>query len=466
LGKETTLLRLANPKRQQTRLRLRLPRTRSTGTRVAASQEVEWYHEFVAIKAKPGKDDLVALFKVTPAKGFTMEEAAGRVASESSVGTWTTLTTLPPRVRRLMAKAYEISGDMVKIYYPAELFEAANMPQILSSIAGNVFGMKAVAGLRLIDVFWPEAITKSFQGPQFGIGGIRKFMKVPKRPLTASVPKPKVGFTSSEHASQGYEAWVGGLDLLKDDENLTSQNFNSFERRATLTFKSRDKAENETGERKSYLINITAETKEMEKRAKLVKDLGGEYVMVDICTTGWAALETVRSFCSDLGLAIHAHRAFHAAFTRNPTHGMSMAVLAEAARLIGVDQLHIGTVIGKLEASKEEVLGLKESLTKETSQTSALALNQRWYAKKPVLPVSSGGLHVGLLYPLLDMLGTNIVVQMGGGIWGHPDGGRAGAKALRDAMDCYIEGGDLDDCVRRSPELRSALSKWGTSTYR
>ncbi|MDV3278629.1 MAG: type III ribulose-bisphosphate carboxylase [Nitrososphaerales archaeon] len=432
----------------------------------ASDREVEWYHDFVDVKSNPKGGDLIALFRITPARGFTVEDAAGRVASESSVGTWTTLTTLTPRVRRLMAKAYDISGFMVRVYYPPGLFEGANMPQILSSIAGNVFGMKAVKELRLVDVIWPREIVRSFRGPQFGISGIRKFMRVPKRPLTASVPKPKLGLTYVEHARHAYEAWSGGLDLLKDDENLTSQSFNSFEKRARLTFSYRDRAEKETGEGKSYLINITAETREMERRARLVHQLGGEYVMVDICTAGWAALETLRDVCADLGLAIHAHRAFHAAFTRNPTHGMSMAVLAETARLIGVDQLHIGTVIGKLEASKEEVLGLQEKLTKGSSQGVGWTLEQSWYGKKPVLPVSSGGLHVGLLRPLLDMLGTDLVVQMGGGIWGHPDGGRAGAKALRDAIDCYMEGHDINDYAKKSPELAAALRKWGSLTYR
>ena len=427
---------------------------------------MEWYHDFVNVKSRPRTGDLVALFMIAPAKGFTMADAAGRVASESSVGTWTTLTTLTPRVRRLMAKAYEISGRMVRIYYPPELFEGANMPQILSSIAGNVFGMKAVEALRLVDVVWPREIVRSFRGPQFGVPGIRNFMKVPRRPLTASVPKPKLGLTDTEHARHAYEAWSGGLDLLKDDENLTSQSFNSFEKRARLTFASRDRSEKETGERKSYLINITAETREMERRAKLVSDLGGEYVMVDICTAGWAALETVRDTCTDLGLAIHAHRAFHATFTRNPRHGMTMAVLAETARLIGVDQLHIGTVIGKLEASKEEVLGLREKLTRDRSPGVGWNLEQDWCGKKPVLPVSSGGLHVGLLQPLLDMLGTDIVVQMGGGVWGHPDGGRAGAKALRDAIDCYMGGGEIGDYAKKSPELAAALEKWGSLTYR
>jgi ribulose-bisphosphate carboxylase large chain len=326
--------------------------------------------------------------------------------------------------------------------------------------------MKAVAGLRLVDIIWPRVVVESFAGPQFGAPGIRRFMKIPKRPLTASVPKPKLGLTAEEHAKHGYEAWSGGLDLLKDDENLTDQGFNTFERRAKLSYRFRDKAEKETGEKKSYLINITAETREMERRAKLVHDLGGEFVMIDICTAGWAALQTMRDVCGDLHLAIHAHRAFHAAFTRSPTQGMSMAVLAETARLIGVDQLHIGTAIGKLEATKEEVVALRDKVYRTRSDGWGWDLTQDWYGKKPLLPVSSGGLHVGLLYPLLDILGTDIVVQLGGGIWGHPDGGKAGSKALRDAIDGYLEGKTLEECAKKSPELKVALGKWGTSTYK
>ena len=431
-----------------------------------ADAEVEWYHDFVDLHSSPGRGDLLALFRITPAQGFSMEDAAGRVASESSVGTWTTLTTLTPAVRRIMAKAYDFRGDMVRISYPGELFEGANMPQVLSSIAGNVFGMKAVAGLRLLDVVWPRALVESFPGPQFGVAGIRRFMKTPRRPLTASVPKPKLGLTAEEHARHGYEAWTGGLDLLKDDENLTSQGFNEFSKRARLCYRYRDRAEKETGERKSYLINITAETREMEKRAKLVHELGGEYVMIDICTAGWAAFQTTREVCEDLHLAIHAHRAFHAAFDRSPVHGMSMAVLAETARLIGADQLHIGTALGKLEGTREEVTGLKDKVYLSRSGGFGWEIGQDWYGKKPILPVSSGGLHVGLVYPLLDILGTDIVIQLGGGIWGHPDGGKAGSKALRDVIDGYMAGAQIDDCAKKSPELRSALGKWGTSTYR
>jgi ribulose-bisphosphate carboxylase large chain len=433
---------------------------------VSLLEKIEWYTDFIDLKHRPSKDELLAVFKVTPAVGFSMDEAAGRVASESSVGTWTTLTTITEKVREIMALAYKMEGRYVYISYPGELFEPGSIPQVLSSVAGNVFGMKAIRGLRLVDIFWPERLVKSFAGPGFGIDGVRSFMKVKDRPLTATVPKPKLGLTYREHARHGYEAWVGGLDLLKDDENLTNQSFNSFAERARESFKFRDKAEKETGERKSYLINITAETEEMKRRAKFVKDLGGEYVMIDIVTVGWAALQTLRESCKELGLAIHAHRAFHAAFTRNPNHGMSMAVVAEMARLIGVDQLHIGTVIGKLEASRAEVLTLKEKITAARSGGSGRYLPADWHGLKPVLPVSSGGLHVGLVHPLLDILGTDIVVQIGGGVWGHPSGGKAGAKALRDAIEAYRTGVSLQEYAEKSRELAEALKKWGTTTYK
>ena len=191
----------------------------------------EWYHEFIDTTFQPGKNDLLCLFRVEPAPGFTVEDAAGRVASESSVGTWTQLTTMKPRIRKLMAKAYEIQGNFVKVAYPPQLFENGNMAQVLSSIAGNIFGMKAVQNLRLEDLRWPPGLLRSFHGPGFGTSGIRKIFHVEKRPLTATVPKPKLGLTAKEHARAGYEAWVGGIDLLKDDENLTSQPFNKFTER-------------------------------------------------------------------------------------------------------------------------------------------------------------------------------------------------------------------------------------------
>jgi len=426
----------------------------------------EWYHQFVDLKYKPSPTDLLCLFKVQPASGFTIKDAAGRVASESSVGTWTEVTTMRPRIRKLMAKMCRIDGSLLTVAYPIRLFEPGNMPQIISSIAGNIFGMKAIRNLRLEDIRWPKKLAESFRGPMFGTRGIRRILRVEKRPLTATVLKPKLGLTAKEHANAGYEAWVGGIDLLKDDENLSSQTFNRFRERLRMCFKMRDKAEKETGERKSYLINVTAEAREMLRRAKAVAEAGGEYVMVDILTVGWSALQTLREECQDLKLAIHAHRAFHAAFTRNSLHGMSMLAVSDVARLIGVDQLHIGTVVGKLESPREEVIALRDNLQRKKTNSNASSLGQDWGSIKPVFPTCSGGLHPGLVPKLIRMVGTNIIVQAGGGVWGHPDGGRAGATALRQAVEAAMSGESLENYARDHRELRRALETWGLATFK
>ncbi len=421
----------------------------------------EWYLDFVDSNYKSTKDDLICLFRIEPAKGITMKEAAGRVASESSIGTWTELYYLPKKIKNLMAKAFEIKGNYVKVAYPIELFEAGNMPQILSSVAGNIFGMKAIRNIRLEDVHWPRKVIKSFKGPQFGIHGIRKILKIKKRPITITVVKPKLGLTSKEHAKIGYESWVGGIDLLKDDENLSNQSFNRFEERVKESLKMRDKAEKKTGDKKSYLINITAETKEMLKRAKFVADNGGEYVMVDIITAGWAGLQSVRNECEDLKLAIHAHRASHASMTRSRNHGISMLTIADVARLIGVDQLHIGTVVGKLESPKDEVIALNLEIEKQLIKKHGHVISENWYGIKPVLAICSGGLHPGLVPELMTMLGNDIGIQCGGGVHGHPNGSRSGATALRQAIDAALNNISLKDYARTHIELKEALNKWG-----
>ncbi len=405
------------------------------------------YLDFVDLTYKPKDSDLLCSFYVEP-EGITLKEAAGGVAAESSVGTWTELTTEQPYVKRLAAHVFNIQDNVIKIAYPIELFEAANMPNILSSVAGNVFGLKALKNLRLLDIELPKALLTSFKGPAFGIDGIRKLLKVPKRPLVGTIIKPKLGLNTKDHAKVAYEAWLGGCDVVKDDENLSSQKFNPFEERLVQTLEGRDKAQNQTGERKVYMVNITAETQTMLKRAQAVVDQGGEYVMVDILTCGWSALQTLRN--QNLKLIIHAHRAGHAAFTKNPLHGIAMKPIATVARVIGVDQLHVGTVVGKMSETKPEVMENVEACKGELG------------GLKPVLPVASGGLHPRLVPALLETFGNDVVIQAGGGIHGHPEGTVAGAKAMRQAVDAVLEGKTLEEYAKSHKELALALKQWKT----
>ncbi|MFB6097009.1 MAG: type III ribulose-bisphosphate carboxylase [Haloferacaceae archaeon] len=410
------------------------------------------YADFLDRSYRPTDRDLVCTFRVSPAADVSMEGAASRVAAESSNGTWTELQT-GEGFTDLRATAFEIDGDRVRIAYPAALFEDGNAAQVLSCIAGNIFGMKAVDRLRLLDCEWPAPLATSFPGPQFGSAVREAVFDVDDRPLLATVPKPKVGLSTASHAEVGYEAWVGGIDLLKDDENLTDQAFNPFGDRLTESLAARDRAAEETGEAKSYLINVTGTATDMLERADEVADQGGEYVMVDVVTAGWSAVQSLRERCEKRGLAIHAHRAMHAAFDRVPDHGVSMRALAQVARLCGVDQIHTGTAdLGKLE--NEDTAGINEWLRSDC------------HGLRDVLPVASGGLHPGLVPELLDRLGTTICVQAGGGIHGHPGGTRAGARALRAAVEAWLDDESLKARAERVPELATALEEWGTSTPR
>ncbi len=419
------------------------------------------YEDFLDLNYNPSRNDLICLFRVTPATGLTMKEASARVASESSNGTWTGLE-VPAHIKKLSAKVYKIRGDHAWIAYPNELFEEYNMPQIVSSIMGNIFGMKAVKGLRLEDVTWPRNIIKSFKGPKYGVKGVRKLLRVNDRPLTATVPKPKTGYYPQEHARVGFEAWTGGVDLLKDDENLTSQRFNPFEKRLKESMKALRKAEELTGNKKGYLVNISASTEEMIKRARMVKESGNKFVMIDILTVGWSGLQAIREETGRLGLAIHAHRAFHSAFTRNPRHGVSMKVIVEMARIIGTDTIHIGG-LGKLEGDKKEVSDNYMKATRN-NEAGVNTLPQQWYGTKSLLPCSSGGLHPGIVPRLIDLLGKDLLLQLGGGIHGHPGGTHAGAIALMQTLEAINKGVSLSEYAKTHSELRAALKKWGRKT--
>ncbi len=394
---------------------------------------------------------LIAKFYVEST--FPLEKAAEAIASESSVGTWTKLSTMEQEILKDKAArviSIDKQSNIVVIAYPNILWEGASVPQLLSGISGNIFGLKEIVKLKLLDVQFNYDYVRTFNGPDFGIQGIRDYFGVYDRPLLGTIVKPKVGLSSEQHAKVAFEAWYGGVDIVKDDENLTSHPFNNFYRRIHLTLQLKRKAEAETGEKKLYLPNITATPDEMYRRAQFVREQGGQAVMIDILTAGFGAVEYIRKL--GLRVIIHGHRAMHAALTRLPHYGVSMMFIAKLARLAGVDELHIGTVVGKMEGGAKEVIAMHNFL------------KNPWYGLKTTMHVASGGLHPGLVEALINVIGdTEMIINMGGGIHGHPKGTYYGAKAARQAIDLVVHGKHLSEALTsdRYPELKIALEQWG-----
>ncbi|MCQ1536478.1 type III ribulose-bisphosphate carboxylase [Methanosarcina sp. KYL-1] len=414
----------------------------------------------------PKDTDMVCEFHIEPAAGVSFEEASTHMAGESSIDSWTEIATLSPELAaKLKPHVFYLDEEAktVRVAYSEELFELGSVPQVLSAVAGNIFSMKIVDNLRLQDITFPKAMLKEFKGPNFGLPGVREIVDVQDRPLIGTIVKPKVGLTSEKHAEVAYNAFAGGCDLVKDDENLTDQKFNGFEKRAELTLKLAKKAETETGERKMYLCNITAPTcREMVRRLNVLKDLGASYAMIDIVPAGWTALQTLREEAEDAGLALHAHRCMHSAFTRNPRHGVSMLLVAKLCRLIGLDQLHIGTVVGKMHGEKSEVLALRDQcvLGSVPADPSQNVLAQDWGGLKPMFPVASGGLAPTMVPDLYSIFGKDVIMQFGGGIHAHPMGTAAGATACRQALEASLEGVSLEEYAKGRKELEAALEKW------
>lgn len=415
---------------------------------------------------EPKDTELVCEFHIEPTAGVSFEEASTNMAGESSIDSWTEISTLSPELAaKLKPHVFYLNEETqtVRVAYTEELFELGSVPQVLSAVAGNIFSMKIVENLRLQDISFPKDMVNEFKGPNFGLQGVRKLVGVYDRPLVGTIVKPKVGLTSEKHAEVAYNAFAGGCDLVKDDENLTDQKFNKFEKRAELTLKLAEKAEKETGEKKMYLCNITAPTcKEMTRRLNYLKALGASYAMIDIVPTGWTALQTLRDEAEDAGLALHAHRCMHSAFTRNPRHGISMLLVAKLCRLIGLDQLHIGTVVGKMHGGKDEVLALRDQCVLDSvpSDPDQHVLTQNWEGIKPMFPVASGGLAPTMVPDLYSIFGKDVIMQFGGGIHAHPMGSKAGATACRQALEASLEGSSLKEYAKGHNELEVALEKW------
>jgi ribulose-bisphosphate carboxylase large chain len=442
-----------------------------------------WQPDYV-----PKPTDLLAAFRVTPQPGVPPEEAGAAVAGESSTATWTVVwTDRLTAYDHYQGKCYQVDPVpgrddqfIARIAYDLDLFEEGSIANLSSSIIGNVFGFKALRALRLEDMRIPPHYAKTFQGPAHGIVMEREYLNKFGRPLLGATVKPKLGLSARNYGRVVYEALRGGLDFTKDDENINSQPFMRWRDRFGHCMEAVSKAEAETGEVKGHYMNVTAATMEdMYERADFARQLGSVIVMIDL-TVGYTAIQSMARWARRNGVLLHLHRAGHSTYTRQKEHGVSFRVIAKWMRLAGVDHLHAGTVVGKLEGDPNTVAGFYQTLRcdqAEPDPVQGLYFEQDWASMPAVMPVASGGIHAGQMHQLLHYLGEDVILQFGGGTIGHPLGIAAGATANRVAVEAMIkarnEGRDLlaegqgvlRAAAGHSRELDVALETWGDVTF-
>jgi len=437
---------------------------------------------------EPGPTDVLAVFRVTPQDGVDPVEAAAAVAGESSSATWTVVWTDRLTANtHYQAKAYRVDdvpgrpGEFFAyVAYSIDLFEEGSIANLTSSVIGNVFGFKPLKALRLEDMRIPVAYVKTFQGPAHGIVMERELLGKYGRPLLGATVKPKLGLSARNYGRVVYEGCRGGLDFTKDDENINSQPFMRWRDRYLYCMEGVNKAMTETGETKGHYLNVTAATMEqMYERAEFAKELGSVIVMIDL-TIGYTTMQSMARWARDNSVLLHLHRAGHSTYTRQKTHGVSFRVIAKWCRLIGVDHVHAGTVVGKLEGDPATTKGFYDTLRDEhipANPQHGIFFDQDWASMPGVMPVASGGIHAGQMHQLLDLLGEDVILQFGGGTIGHPLGIAAGAEANRVALEAMVkarnEGRDflregldiLNTAASTCRPLEVALETWGDITF-
>ena len=334
---------------------------------------------------------------------------------------------------------------LMQVAYPVDNING-NLPELLTTIYGNV---SMIGKLKVLDIHLPPAMLKRFQGPKFGIEGLRQHLGVEGRPLLCGMYKPCVGALPDALARMAYNMALGGIDVIKDDELMADPKFCSVEARVEATEKALDKASKETGRRAIYTVNVTDRPDLMFAKAKKAVKAGASALMVNVYTVGYAAVQALAED-PEITVPILGHPAFAGTFFEAPFHGLTSALaLGKFARLSGVDMIIYPSPYGKVPLMRERAIRVGQELTAPIE------------GLKRVFPGPAAGMQPGSIPQAIEDFGIDLIVGAGGGIHGHPDGTIAGCRAFHQAIAATLKHQPLSDAAKNGPELEKALAKWG-----
>lgn len=349
-----------------------------------------------------------------------------------------------PYLLSLLGSAVEkVNRLTVKVCYPYHNF-GTKIPNLLTAICGEgVFHAPGISTVRLEDIHFPKSFLDDFQGPQFGVQGLREMLGVFDRPLFLGVIKPNVGLPPEPFAELGFQAWLGGLDIAKDDEQLGDVDWSSVAERSKRLGALCRRAEELTGEKKIYLCNITDEVDCLLELHDVAVANGARAVMVNGMTTGFSAIRMLRKHAK---VPIVSHFDFMAPYIQLPWFGVKDSVFTKIQRMVGYDVLIYPGFDTRLKTSKADVLD------------NARACLDPMEGMKPMLPVPAGSQWAGSLLPLYKTLGTvDFGIVPGRAVFGHPRGPKGGAASLRQGWDAIQSGMSLQQYSQTHEELRLAL---------
>jgi len=400
------------------------------------------------------RETIVATYRVGLRAGESLEQKAEQIALGQTVGTWTPLPQADPAVweqHRGEVVGIERLPDagLVRIAFPT-----ANCEPDVPSLLTMVFGKVSLDGrIKLLDLTLPDGWLARFPGPKLGIAGLRARLGIPDRPLAMAIFKPCVGLSPAQLAEMLYELGAGGLDLIKDDEILPDLPTAPTEQRLEACLAAAARVRHDTGRTILYAINLTGPAGSLRERAHRLQARGATCFLFNVLAYGWAALQELSSDPT-LTTPIMAHPALSGGLCGAPEHGMSFPlVLGKLMRLAGADIVLYPAHYGTLPFPQEDEFEIRD------------ALREPWGANRPLAPAwpgPSAGIHPGMVPRLLADYGRDVVINAGGGIHGHAQGPRAGARAMRQAVDLALAGHPFTEPLPDGhEELAAAIGQWG-----
>ncbi len=333
----------------------------------------------------------------------------------------------------------------VTLSWPLENI-GASLPNLLATIAGNLFELQQFSGLKLLDFELPAAFFQRYQGPQFGISGTRRLSGVSKGPLIGTIVKPSVGFDAHQTAGLVKTLAEAEIDFIKDDELQANGSHCPFAARVAAVMAVINAHADRSGKKVMFAFNVTGDLDEMRRHHDIVLAAGGTCIMASLNSIGLIGMTELRRHAQ---LPIHAHRNGWGYLSRHPQLGWSYVAWQKIWRLAGADHMHVNGLANKFaEADDSVVASAKACLTPMSDDRPCL-----------VMPVFSSGQTVHQPPETYRRLGSlDLIYAAGGGIMGHPDGPAAGVRSLRESWDATVAGIPLAAYASSHPALANALS--------
>lgn len=404
-------------------------------------------------------DDYVIATYQAKVKTSNIEKLAMAIADEQTTGTWIKVgADSMEKTRRFgsrLVALYEVpdigcdyQSDEPPMYIIQIAYPMANFSTSMSALMTILFGNISASGMiRLIDVAFPKKFIAQFQGPKFGVQGMRDVLGAPERPLLNAMIKPNIGWTPDEGADLFYKACKGGVDVIKDDELMLADSaFCPLVERVTKFMAAEKRVFEETGEHSLYAVNISDETAKVRDNAYRVLEAGGNCLMVNVYTTGF---DTLKMLADDpnINVPILAHVNFAGTMASSTYTGIAAPLLVgKITRLAGGDFQINGHPFGKFPVSYKLFYRCFKFFT------------QPWWNIKPMMYACSGGTTQLAVEKIVKAVGTDVMLAAGGGVHGHPDGSEAGARSMRQAIDAAMAGIPVVEYAKTHAELARMLS--------